>query len=124
MLNRVTTHPAFCGTVLKLGALSRVPQDIRCVPHFNYVFCFVCFLSQKLKCQNKKYIKNRDWHLKMHLRSRHVLAVKITNRRSVERGFSTDDDCGWCKGCGPHQVLEHQRRKWSSAHGKTRYLLS
>ncbi len=23
--------------------------------------------------------------------------------------------------CRPHQVLEHHRRKWSSAHGKTRY---
>ncbi len=23
--------------------------------------------------------------------------------------------------CGPHQGLEHHRRKWSSAHGKTRY---
>ncbi len=54
---RVTTRPAFCGTVPKLGALSRVPQDVSCVPHFKYVFCIIFFSSQKLKYQNKKYIK-------------------------------------------------------------------
>ncbi len=82
----MTTRPAFCGTVPKLGALYRVPQDVSCVLHFNYVFC-IFFPSQKLKYQNKKYIKNCDWHLKIHLRSRHVLAVKITNRRSGREGF-------------------------------------
>ncbi len=63
----MTSRPAFCGTVPKLGALSRVPQDVSCVPHFNYVF-FYFFSSQKFKYQNKKYIQNCDWHLKIYLR--------------------------------------------------------
>ncbi len=42
---RETTRPA-CGTVPTLGALSRILQDVCCVPHFNYVFHL--FLSQKL----------------------------------------------------------------------------
>ncbi len=43
---RVTTRPAFCGTVPKLGALSRVLQDVSCVPHFNYVFCIFFFIPE------------------------------------------------------------------------------
>ncbi len=54
----------------------------------------VFFLSQKLKYQHKKYIKKCDWHLKIHLRSCHVLAGK--NKPTdvvVEKVSSGDDDC-------------------------------
>ncbi len=46
---RVTTRPAFCGTVPKLGALSRIPQDVSCVLHFNYVFCIIIFFIPEIE---------------------------------------------------------------------------
>ncbi len=78
----------------EIGSFVPRPARHKLCPAFQLCILYLFFLSQKLKYQNKKYIKNCDWHLKIHLRSRHV--VKITNRhsrREVFFFFFYDNDC-------------------------------
>ncbi len=101
-------HPSRMRDSTDIGRF--VPHSTRCMLRPAFQLCIPFIFITEIDTKIRNTLNTVTGISKKHLRSRHVLAVKITNR---QRGVSADDDCmdGVNRMCGPHQVLENHRQE-------------